>query len=294
VQDRAPEVRSAAIRALTDACPGTETVELVRVVADIGLASAADRVEASAEVRATAVQCLATLRHDDPGVEQWLIACVEGDEHALVRTAALQSVIAGWHRGPATARWLSEIAVNAEPEVASAAIRALAIGWHEDPDLAGALKRIAADDGHQGADVRRAAVEAVAVGWRDDATADWLRERAAAERDGNVQEAVVHALAAHWGKQPASVGRFKQLAVGRAVEWYVRAGAVQALADIGRGDPETVRWLQERAANDASWYVQRRALRAVAAGWPDQQTAEWLRQRADADGAREVRGALAR
>jgi hypothetical protein len=292
IEDPAPGVRGAAIRALTSALPDAETIALLRMRADIDLALGPGQIEPHAEVRATAVQCLATLWHDDPAAEQWLIACFDSAEHPLVRTAALQAIAARWHRGPATAQWLGEVAASEpEPEVTSAAIRALVTGWHEDPNLAALLKQVAADDEHRGADVRRAAVEALAVGWRDDATAGWLRERAVAERDGNVQEAVVRALAATWGRQPATVELFRQLARDRAVEWYVRAGVVQALADICRDDPDTVRWLQRCAADDESWYVRRKALRAVAAGWPDQQTASWLRKRADADSAPEVRGA---
>jgi predicted NACHT family NTPase len=72
----------------------------------------------------------------------------------------------------------------------------------------------------------------------------------------------------------------------------IRRQAVAAVAATWKDDPETLRWLKQRAQSDDDWAVRGAAVQEIARGWKDDpETLPILKQRAQSDYDSAVRGA---
>jgi HEAT repeat protein len=283
-RDRSPEVRGAALRWLaTGWREADSTAELLRAVGT-------DPAELG-EVRAVAVAELAAGWHD-ARTREWLWNLID-DENARVRSAAAEALATGSHDAHIH-QWLCAQALSTgrrQAGVRLAAVRGLAAGWPDSPETEALLTAKARIGGEDDPTVRQAALEALAAAGREgQKMGRWLREQVAVEVEPNddVRCVIVQALATYWGNDEATADLLKDLAGDR--DWYVRAIAIRAVADIRADDRKAAewlpRWLREQAAKDTNKtpYVRRVALNAAAEGWPeDPTTVPWLRERA-ADG----------
>ena len=286
--DASPEVRGAALRWLAAGWRTAEaTAGLLRAVAT--------EPEELGEVRAVAVTELAAGWPDEQTRDWLLDRAADGD--ARVQAAAAQALATGW-RDDHTRRWLcDQVANTGQSRLRVAAVRGLAAGWPDGPDTVALLRTRAQAASERDPAVRQVAVEALAAGrGEDEQTARWLRELVAAEPDDDVRCVIAQALATYW-RDEATAELLRQLAGDR--DWYVRAIAIRAVADIRADECRAADWLpgwlRGQAARHANKtpYVRQVALNAAAAGWPtDPYLPQWLRDRA-ADPAEDlaVRGA---
>jgi GTPase SAR1 family protein len=288
--DQAPEVCGTALRWLASVQRETQTARLIRAVG-------ADPTY-HGDVRAIAVTELAAGWHDDEHTSPWLWERSR-DKDAHVRAAAAQALATGWHDDPETLHWLREHAIlinERDSLVRVAVVHALATGWPERVDVVTLLKEKARTGGDDNPRVRQAAVEALAVGWRQDPeTAPWLREYVVTEPDDDVRCAATQALATYWRDEHYTADLLEDRAL-EDKDWYVRATAIRALADLRRDGRQAGAWLRERATCDDVPYVRHVALNAAVTAWPKgQETFRWLAERA-ADGQEDldVRGAAVR
>jgi len=239
VKDRKSRVREVALNAAVSGWstdPETATLLVER---------AKDRGE-DLGVRTAAIRALAAQRHDDHRDLETLALLrevAEGDgATGDLQRVALQLVAAGWRDDEHTYPWLCQ---RAKDEKKSLVVRRTAlqliaanVKWQSQPDTVALLRKLAAGDDH--VKVRMAAIRTYSAGWRDKdpSVAAWIRENAFAGSHPQVRIAVVRTLATDW-----------------------------------HDDPETPRWLHERAiADEEAPTVKREAADWLARGWP---SAQW-------------------
>ncbi|WP_245246179.1 HEAT repeat domain-containing protein [Nostoc sp. ATCC 53789] len=141
-------------------------------------------------------------------------------------------------------------------------------------------------------EIRTQAVAKVAAIWKDNSdTLHWLKDRATADNDRDVQRAAIEALASNFKDDPDTRSILKDRATADNQE-YVRRAAIEALASNFKDDPDTRSFLKDRATVDNQGDVQRAAIEALASNFKDDpDTRSFLKDRATVDNQGDVRRA---
>ncbi|MEU8653788.1 HEAT repeat domain-containing protein [Streptomyces sp. NPDC048737] len=155
------------------------------------------------------------------------------------------------------------------------ALRALIQEWPDDPQVAGLVREFAETD--PDGNVRRGSVQLFAmIGHPDRSTRDWLRT-CLTDDDRYLRQGALAALADGWRNEPETFAELRRCANGDRDRW-VRLTAVKCIAAGWPGDPDAAAVVRERAARDPDPDLRTSVFGILVGGWPDDpQTVALLR-----------------
>jgi Domain of unknown function (DUF4062)/HEAT repeats/NACHT domain len=253
------DVRNAAMSAIIEYYRGDEqTLTLLREWA----ISAED-----GDIRQAAVSAMAEHYREDEQtltlLREWAINAEDGD----VRNAAMRAVVKHYRRDERTLPLLRERAMkDADSDVRRAAVSAIIEHYRGDKQTLPLLRAWTAIAKHS--DVRRAALRAVVKHYRDDEqTLPLLHERAVKDTDGDVRRTAVSAIIQHYREDEQTLSLLRKCAVEDESPPHdspsriksVRQVAIEVIAKYWPTDPDTLSLLWERAKNDPTVWLRKRA-----------------------------------
>ncbi|MEU0118819.1 HEAT repeat domain-containing protein [Streptomyces bobili] len=155
------------------------------------------------------------------------------------------------------------------------ALRALIQEWPDDPRVAALVRELAETD--PDGNVRSGSVQLFAmIGHPDRSTRDWLRA-CLTDDDRCLRQGALAALADGWRDEPETFAEVRRCANGDRDPW-VRLTAVQCIAAGWPGDPDAAAVVRERAARDPDPDLRTSVFGILVEGWPeDPQTVALLR-----------------
>ncbi|MET9730145.1 HEAT repeat domain-containing protein [Streptomyces sp. NPDC006458] len=170
---------------------------------------------------------------------------------------------------------VSRAVFGSAPAGREEALRALIQEWPDDPQVAGLLREFAETD--PDGNVRYGSVQLFAmIRHQDQSAVEWLRT-CLADDDPYLRRGALTALADGWRNEPETFAVVRRFVTGDRDQW-VRRTAVTCLADGWPGDPDAAAVVRERAARDPDPHLRTSVFDILVKGWPDDpQTVALLR-----------------
>lgn len=170
---------------------------------------------------------------------------------------------------------VSQAVFGSTPADREEALRALIQEWPDDPQVAGLLREFAETD--PDGNVRYGSVQLFAmIRHAEQSTGDWLR-MCLTDDDPYLRRGALAALAEGWRDEPETFAVVRQCATGDRDHW-VRLTAVKCIATGWPGDPDAAAVVRKRAACDPNPHLRTSVFDILVEGWPDDpQTVALLR-----------------
>lgn len=170
---------------------------------------------------------------------------------------------------------VSQAVFGPDPSGRGEALLALIQEWPDDPQVAGLLREFAETD--PDGDVRRGSLQLLAkTPFQEQSTREWL-QRCLTDHDRHLRQGALAALADGWRDEPETFALLHQFATDDPDD-SVRLTAVTSIADGWPRDPDAAAVVRDRAARDPDPHLRDRAFHILAEGWPDDpQTVALLR-----------------
>ncbi|MDX3666035.1 HEAT repeat domain-containing protein [Streptomyces europaeiscabiei] len=178
---------------------------------------------------------------------------------------------------------VSQAVFGSTPADREEALRALIQEWPDDPQVAGLLREFAESD--PDGNVRYGSVRLFAMIRRSDrSTGDWLL-RCLTDDDPYLRRGALAALAEGLRNEPETFAVVRRCATGDRDPW-VRLTAVKCIATGWPGDPDAADVVRECAACDPDPHLRTSVFGILVEGWPDDpQTVTLLRSIAVGSGS---------
>ncbi|GAA1026296.1 hypothetical protein GCM10009557_03520 [Virgisporangium ochraceum] len=270
-------------------------------------------------VRSDALQALIRQRSRDAELADLLRQLAEYEPDGIVRAGSVRLFAMATRPDGAAFDWVRTRLVDHDAALRAGAADVFAHYWQHHPQALAIVCDRARTDRDPW--IRKSSIRALGTRWPGDPEAGAvLRESCTTDPEGSVRETAAIELFMRWTTDPATRPVLEHVVADDGIQRWVRERAGEALASPGpvqvtghRGDrsmrtvderraalepfdttPETAARLRDRATTgDGEHRVA--ALRALAAGWPDDpDLPEWLSTLALSDGSEPVRSAAMR
>ncbi|MFF0203338.1 HEAT repeat domain-containing protein [Streptomyces sp. NPDC005017] len=161
---------------------------------------------------------------------------------------------------------VSQAVFGSTPARQEEAVRALIQEWPKDPEVAGLLRELA--ETNPDGNIRHGSLRLLAMTCRQDRSfLDWLLT-CLADDDAYLRRGALAALADGWRDEPETFSVVRRSATDDR-DAQVRRTAVQCVATCWPGDPDAAAVVRERAARDPDPYLRTIVFDILVDGWPD-------------------------
>ncbi|MDX2935575.1 HEAT repeat domain-containing protein [Streptomyces ipomoeae] len=170
---------------------------------------------------------------------------------------------------------VSQAVFGPDPSGRGEALLALIQEWPDDPQVAGLLREFAETD--PDGDVRRGSLQLLAMTRRQDqSTREWL-QTCLTDHDPHLRQGALAALADGWRNEPETFALLRQFATDDPDD-SVRLTAVKSIADGWPRNPDAAVVVRDRAARDPDPHLRCQVFHILVKCWPDDpQTVALLR-----------------